>query len=264
MSTTIQKTYINTPNGQVHIRQAGDLKKPPLVLLHQTASSGMMFEPLMQILADEFLLIAPDTPGFGASFSPPDAFSVSYLSDALYAALTSFGVDTCYIFGHHTGASLAVQMAFDHPDFVHRMVLSGPPLLSKDQVEGLRASLPTFALADDGAHLTQVWDRIRKRDSALSLETIQREVLLNQMAKEAAQGTYQAVFDQPFGEQLSALDMPILAMGGENDTLRACLEPAHALLKKGQMKVIPDAGPYICDQNTETVATILRDFFKER
>jgi pimeloyl-ACP methyl ester carboxylesterase len=172
-------------------------------------------------------------------------------------------VESCYVFGHHSGSAIAVQMAFDHPGFIKRMVLSGPPLLSVDQVNGLRASLQAFRIADDGGHLVQAWERIRKRDSALALEIVHREVLLTQSAREAAQGAYQAVFDQPFGEQLAALEIPILVMAGENDTLRASLEPAFKLLRNGEQRVISGEGPYICDTNPLAVAEILKSFFKE-
>jgi pimeloyl-ACP methyl ester carboxylesterase len=256
----IRKGYADTPNGQIHFRQLNKVDGVPLVLLHQTASSGMMFEPLMTLLADSFHTIAPDTPGFGASFSPPSLFTVHYLSSTLHAALTNLGVESCYLFGHHTGSAIAVQMAHDHPNFVKKMVLSGAPLLSEAQVNGLKASLKPFALAEDGSHLTQVWERIRKRDSALALETVHREVLLTQSAREAAQGAYQAVFEQPFAEQLSALEISILVMCGENDTLRASLEPAFSILKNGEMKVIPNEGPYICDQNPQAVADVIKEF----
>ena len=261
--SNIRKGYADTPNGQIHFRQLKAVDATPLVLFHQTASSGMMFGSLMTLLADDFHTIAPDNPGFGASFPPPSLFTVQYLSDSLHAALTSIGVESCYVFGHHSGSAIAVQMAYDHPGFIQRMVLSGPPLLSVDQVNGLRASLKAFRIADDGGHLVQVWERIRKRDSALALEIVHREVLLTQSARDAAQGTYQAVFDQPFGEQLAALEIPILVMAGEHDTLRASLEPAFQLLRNGEMRVIAGEGAYICDTNPQAVAEILKSFFKE-
>jgi haloalkane dehalogenase len=259
----IRKGYADTPEGQIHFRQLKQVDGIPLVLLHQTASSGMMFEPMMILLADDFHTIAPDTPGFGASFPPPNLFTVQYLSDSLHTALTSLGVESCYVFGHHTGSALAVQMAFDHPDFVKRAVLSGPPLLSEEQVNGLRASLKAFGIADDGGHLIHVWDRIRKRDMSLPLEIVHREVLLTQSARDAAQGAYQAVFDQPFGKQLASLETPILVTAGENDTLRASLEPSYKLLRNGEMKVIEGAGPYVCDTHPQLLAEILKSFFKE-
>lgn len=258
----IRKGYVDAPDGQIHFRQLkrAQADGTPLVLLHQTASSGAMFEPLMTLLADSFHTLAPDTPGFGASFQPPSGFSVQYLSDTLHAALTNLGVDSCYLFGHHTGAAIAVQMAYDHPNFVKKMILSGPPLLNEAQINGLKASLKPFAIAEDGSHLTHVWQRIRSRDSALPLETVHREVILTQSAREAAQGAYQAVFEQPFKVQLEALKIPILVMAGENDTLRASLEPAYSILKNGAMKVIPNQGPYICDQNPKAVADVIKEF----
>jgi len=256
----IRKGYVDTPDGQIHFRQLKNVDGIPLVLLHQTASSGVMFEPVMTLLSDSFHTLALDTPGFGASFSPPSGFSIRYLSDSLYAALHQLGVESCFIFGHHTGSAIAVQMAHDHPDFVKKMILSGAPLLNESQINGLKASLKPFAIAEDGSHLTQVWERICKRDSALPLGTVHREVLLTQSAREAAQSAFQAVFDQPFSEQLSALEIPILVMSGENDTLRASLEPAFSVLKNGTMKVIPNEGPYICDQNPQAVADVLKEF----
>ena len=257
---SIRKGYVDTPHGQIHYRQLKNVDGVPLVLFHQTASSGMMFESMMTLLSDSFHTIAPDNPGFGGSFSPPSLFSVQYLSDSLHAALIQLGVDSCYAFGHHTGSAIAVQMESDHPNFIKKMVLSGPPLLSDVQINGLKASLKPFALAEDGSHLTQVWERIRKRDSALPLETVHREVILTQSARDAAQDAYHAVFEQPLKEQLESLDIPILVMAGEDDTLKACLEPAYQLLRNGTMRVIPNEGPYICDQYPQAVVDVIKEF----
>jgi len=220
----------------------------------------MMFERMMTLLSDSFHTIALDNPGFGASFQPPSGFSIRHISDSLHAALTSLGVESCYAFGHHSGSAIAVQMAYDHPNFIRKMILSGPPLLSDAQINGLKASLKPFAIAEDGSHLTQVWERIRKRDASLPLETVHREVLLAQSARGAAQAAYQAVFEQPFAEQLSTLEIPILVMAGEQDTLKASLEPAFQVLRNGEMRVMAGEGPYICDQNPQAVADVIKEF----
>jgi pimeloyl-ACP methyl ester carboxylesterase len=265
MLAAIRKGYVDIPTGQVHyraLRRATDGPgNPPLVLLHQTASSGAMFEELMALLADDFTTLAPDTPGFGGSDPLPFPFTVADLAEALHTALTGLGVVECYLFGHHTGAAIAVQMAHDHPGFVRRLALSGPPLLNPEQVSALLATLQPFALAEDGSHLIQTWARVRRRDPALPLSIVHREVLLTQGAGEAAAAAYHAVFAQPFAEQLAALDIPVLVMAGEHDTLRAGLEPSLACLRRGQGLVIPDAGPYVCDRRPEAVAAALRRFF---
>ena len=257
---SIRKGYADTPHGQIHYRQLKQVDGIPLVLLHQTASSGMMYERMMTLLKDDFHTIALDNPGFGASFQPPSGFSIRYISDSLYAALHQLGVESCFIFGHHSGSAIAVQMAHDHPNFIQKMILSGPPLLNETQINGLKASLKPFAIAEDGSHLTQVWERIRKRDLSLPLDVVHREVLLTQSAREAAQAAFQAVFEQPFQSQLEALELPILVMAGEHDTLRASLESAYQALQNGRMRVMAGEGPYLCDQNPQAVADIIKEF----
>ncbi len=261
--STIRNGYADTLHGQIHYRQLRQVDQPVLILLHQTASSGQMFERLMTLLARDFHTIAPDTPGFGNSFLPPEGFTIEFLASSLYAALKALGFTSCYIFGHHTGAAIAVQMAYTQPEFVQKVVLSGPPLLNEAQKDRLKASLKPIELVEDGAHLTAVWHRIRQRDPSLPLEIVHREVLLTQMARRVAQRAYQAVFEQPIGQQLSALQQPTLIISGEYDTLRDSAEPAYSLLENGQICMIPGAGPYLCDQNASEVAQILRTFLIE-
>ncbi|MFQ3631424.1 alpha/beta fold hydrolase [Roseiflexus sp.] len=257
---SITKRYIDIGGKQIHVRQIGRTAEVPLVLLHQTASSGAMFESLMPLLADSFHVIAPDTPGFGASFRPANTFSVQDLSEALYTALKLLGVQICYLFGHHTGAAIAVQMAYDHPDFVRKMILSGPPLLDEAHIQSLKAGLHPFTITEDGAHLLAVWERIRRRAPSLSLDIVHREVMLTLSAGQTAQTAYHAVFEQPFAVQLAALSMPVLVMAGENDTLRTSAASAFSFVKSGALKIIPGEGSYICDQNPQAVAEVIRAF----
>ncbi|WP_084165801.1 alpha/beta fold hydrolase [Dyadobacter crusticola] len=51
----------------IFYREAGDRQNPTLLLLHGFPSSSVMFKELMEILSDDFHLIAPDYPGFGFS-----------------------------------------------------------------------------------------------------------------------------------------------------------------------------------------------------
>ena len=54
---------------------------------------------------------------------------------------------------------------------------------------------------------------------------------------------------------------PTLVMAGEHDSLRACVEPAWRALPNGQMCILPGAGTYVCERQTEAVAALLREFF---
>jgi pimeloyl-ACP methyl ester carboxylesterase len=259
--TKSKKGYVETTHGQVHYRCTGERGAPNLLLLHQTASSSAMYEPLMERLADQFWLFAPDTPGFGGTFYPPQQARMEFYAEVLHEATMNFGFASCFVFGHHTGASIAVQMECDHPGFAQKMILSGPPYLTTEQREGLRASIAPIVLQEDGSHLLKLWTRLRAKDTTAPIELTHREFLLNLHAGERYHEAYLAVCDHDFNAQLAALNCPVLVMAGDNDTLLSALEPAYAALKHGTMRRIPETNTYICDRKAEVVAEIVREFF---
>ena len=55
---------------EVFYREAGDPSNPTLLLLHGFPSSSHMFRNLINSLADDYHLVAPDHIGFGRSAMP--------------------------------------------------------------------------------------------------------------------------------------------------------------------------------------------------
>ncbi len=261
----ISKGYVDTRFGQIHYRRTGEeLSGPPIVMLHQTASSSEMFESLMLELGDEFSIVAPDTPGFGASFRPRERATIALYAQALLAALEGMRIDTCFLFGHHTGATIAVEMIARRAQLARRLALSGPCLLSEDGARELARKTPPMELSADGAHLQQVWARIVDKDPAAAVDLRQREAVLTLVAGTRWTEGYHAVFDHAaeFDRQLRALDLPTLVFAGEKDTVFHLLEPSYRALKQGQKAVLPGQSTYSCDRAPKQVAQLLRDFFR--
>lgn len=254
--TNLRKGYVDTRHGQVHYRTCG--AGPALVLLHQTASASEMYAALMPLLPGR--VIALDTPGFGQSFTPAEPLTIPWCAAVLGEALAGLEVTVCDLFGHHTGAAIAVALAHADPGRVRRLIVSGPPLLSTEQKAMLQAGLRPFSLEPDGQHLTRVWERLRRRDPELPLRVVHREALLTLAAVECAEQAYQAVFAQDFAGQLAALRQPILLLAGDHDTLRASLEPAAALVPHAEVHVLPGATSYVCDRQPEALAAVIKAF----
>ena len=62
---SIERRFVTLTDRQVHYRISGD--GPPLLLLHQSPTSSAEMATTIEYFADEFTVIAPDTPGFGLS-----------------------------------------------------------------------------------------------------------------------------------------------------------------------------------------------------
>ena len=215
----------------------------------------------MDLLADEYYFFSPDTLGFGGSDFPNETATIHDYAASLREAADIFGLKNPFVFGHHTGASIAVQMEFDNP-FAKKMILSGPPYLSNEQKEALKQGVQPIELKSDGSHLSHLWERLRSKDENAEISLIHREFLLNLHAGERYHEAYFAVFVQDFENQLKALNCPILVTAGDKDSLKDCLEPAYKALKKGEMRRLI-GNTYICDQSPELVSNTIREFFTQ-
>ena len=122
--STLTRGYLTTTFGQLHYLAtvtAEEFQHPKLlVMLHQTASSGAMFEKVMVKLMyyqHSFThIVAIDTPGFGNSAhvdcEPTMANYAAAIAQAIREYLaTQFKsprIEQCVLYGHHTGAAVAL------------------------------------------------------------------------------------------------------------------------------------------------------------
>jgi pimeloyl-ACP methyl ester carboxylesterase len=261
--TVIRRHYVSIGAGQIHYREAGDKSLPILLLLHQSPSSSAMYEPLMALLAQDFHLLAPDTPGFGgSSFPKSEAVTTADYAAAIHGFLQALAVGSCKVFGHHTGAAIAVQLEHDFPGTASAMALSGPPLLDDQQKLSLPAMASPIELKRDGSHLSLMWQRISAKDPDAPVELLQREVNSALACGSSYQASYRAVAAQAFGQQLAKISAPVLVFAGDLDPLYGSVEPSLALLQRGERATLPGGErTYVCERQAGAVAGLLRDFF---
>lgn len=256
--SAVRRGYVDTDRGQVHYRcQAGD--GPPLVLLHQTASSSAMWEAVMARLAGREV-VAPDTPGFGGSYDPESVPSVGYYAEVLIQALDALGLSRFHLCGHHTGACTAVELATTYPDRVLGLGLIGPVQLTQEERDEFRKHFSTpFAPTADGAYLQQTWDYLAKLGADADLALHHREVVDTLRAWRGRVQAYNAVWDQDFPALLARVQCPLLLMAAEDDVLWPYLERAGKARPDAATAVLRGAN-FEPDLDPDGVAGALKDF----
>ena len=259
---TVHRAYVTTSFGQLHYRYAGSTGRPVILLLHQTPSTSEMYEDLMRALASEYRLLAPDTPGMGLSDSAGEPMSIAACTDGIAEALDELGVDQCHVFGHHTGAAIAAELAARYGRIVATLALSGPTWLS----DNLKKQLPVIATlpepTDDGSHLLTTWNRFAGKDDA-PLSIVLRETVFALRIGHRYRDAYQAVIDHDFASALDQIDCPALVFAGTEDLLGYAVAPTVARLKNASTASVEGARSYICETHCDEVADLLRRFYTQ-
>lgn len=112
-------------------------------------------------------IIAPDTLGNGDSAAPaPAQPDIAYFADSMDRLCTELGLAAVDVYGTHTGARIACEMAAALPDRVRRVVLDGITEYPDDLREEVIANYaPTVEPDEYGRHL--IWAFNFCRDQAL-------------------------------------------------------------------------------------------------
>lgn len=109
---------------RVGFRRAGS--GPPVVFVHGGFGfDSRSWEPQLEALADEFMVVAWDAPGAGRSSDPPESFRMPEYADCLAAFIAALGLDRPHIVGLSLGATLAIQLYDRHPTIPRTLVLAG-------------------------------------------------------------------------------------------------------------------------------------------
>lgn len=106
------------------VLEAGRRGDPPVLLLHGFPTHGVLWRKVIDALADEAHLLAPDLLGLGDTVvSPYEDFSAPMQSDLLLEWLDGRGVERAVVVGHEQGGAVAQQMVSTHPERVAGLVL---------------------------------------------------------------------------------------------------------------------------------------------
>lgn len=159
----VRRCFFDLPFGQIHYREAGFAGKRPLILLHGSPGSAAQMVPLIALLAQDRHVIAPDTPGFGDSAAHPLASpSIADFAEVLEQWLDAMGLADVDLYGFHTGACIAAEIALARPDLVHRIVLDGVGLYEGGAREKLLAHYAhPFEPDQHGAYLIRAFHFLR-------------------------------------------------------------------------------------------------------
>jgi len=105
---------------------AGPRDARPLVLLHGLGATNASLLPLLWNLAEDYRVIAPDLPGFGASAAPRGTYSAAWFMPWLRDFCRQVGATHPVLIGNSLGGRIALEAGLTRPDDFAGLVLLCP------------------------------------------------------------------------------------------------------------------------------------------
>ena len=144
----MQTAHVNGVQLEYEVTGAGE----PMLLVSPVIADG--FLPLVSepALADRYQLIRYHKRGWvGSTHTPPPVSIADHAADAA-ALLDHLGLRPVHVAGHSSGAAVAAQLALDHPEHVHTLMLLEPSLISVPSLEAfitqVEPALEAYASGD--------------------------------------------------------------------------------------------------------------------
>lgn len=261
-SVSIDRSFVRVAGGEIHLRRSTRGAGRALVMIHASPGSSRNLLPLIEALArDGRRVLAADTPGNGDSDDlAPEAPDVAWYAVALVDLLDRLGVDEVDLYGTHTGARIAVEVAAQAPERVGALILDGlidyPP---ETRALFLERYAPAMEPDDYGRQFAWAFNYIR--DQAVHFPHFLRDPehrIMTRAVPDAASlhastldllkaltsyhKAYRAAFAYPLMERLPEVMAPTLLLRaqGELPALKAAVEAISAVLSRSS--IVPVAG----------------------
>ncbi|MGH2944862.1 MAG: alpha/beta fold hydrolase [Solirubrobacteraceae bacterium] len=262
----------------VTFQEAGE--GPPLVLVHGITSNALTWQRVLPGLAEHHTVIAPDLLGHGDSAKPRGDYSLGAYASGVRDLLIALGHRRATVVGHSLGGGIAMQLAYQFPERVERLVLVssgglGPELnlmLRAASLPGAELVLPLLCrpgLMNASAAVGRALGRVGFRPGPDLQGIAEGLASLGQVdARRAFLHTVRSIIDLA-GQRVSATDrlylaaeLPVLLVWGERDPMIPVAHgrAAHESMPHSRLEVFEGAGHFPFNDDPERFVAVLRDF----
>ena len=260
---------------KLHYLTAG--RGTPLILLHGYAETSRMWKPIIPLLAERFMVIAPDLPGIGDSGIPADGLDMKTAAIRIHNLARSLGVRQTEVVGHDIGLMVAYAYAAQFPSETTKLVVMDAflpgvagwePIYNSPDIWHFRFNGPTpeaLVAGRESTYFAYFWNDLAA-DKTRSLPEADRKAYVaaySRPGRMRSAWAYFVSFQQAANDfaQLSQtkLTMPVLSIGGDKSLGGALGKQMNLVASNVTVVVLKDTGHWILEEcPKETTEALLK------
>lgn len=269
----VRRSYADTSIGQIHYRSSkphGSKSRNespsagPLLMLHMSPASSLVYERLMEVLGESRLCIAPDTPGYGNSDSTPDVPTIEQFADVMVEFLDSLGItEPVDLMGYHTGSMTSIAIADRYPDRVRKIVMVSAPIFTQEDLDRFATIYSEEPLwTEDGERLLALWKWFVEFFKVGEVNTVAdagRIFYERLSGREKYWWGHHAAFAFDLASAITRVEKPILVIN-PGDDLPVFTRRADGLLVNGVIEEHPEWTHGFMDADSREAAAVIERF----
>lgn len=252
---------VKTTYGTAHVFISGPENAKPLVLLHGTDASSIMWYPNIKAFSRDYRVYAIDFP-FEAGKSIANRNNIANKEILKYynEVFDHFALNEITLVGASRGGWIATYLALQENNKVKNLVLLSPArtFSGVDQI-GKALSGLYLKLFPSKRRLDIFFKRFSYLPDSIKPEYKAQFLDANRYANSKPGFVKMYRFSE---KKIKKLKMPVLVLIGDHDVINdeKCLRKAHELLPQAETAIIKDAGHFISVDQSETVNKLVLDF----
>jgi pimeloyl-ACP methyl ester carboxylesterase len=261
----LKKPYFDSDGVKIHYVVRGKEDGEPVLLIHGfTVNIETQWAPVLEALAKDYKVIAMDCRGHGGSEKPhdPGKYGLEMARDAV-RLLDHLKIDKAHVVGYSMGASITLQVAARYPQRVRTATLGGMGLPEPGRDKFMAALADSLEKGKGlGPLVLALTPKDRPRPTALQIQAINAMLLSRNDPQALAAVIRGSIDDKKLAlseEQIKAIKVPLLALIGADDPLRAGVDALKKQLPDVKVVVIDKADHMTAFRRDEFVAG-LKDF----
>ncbi|MDE1178877.1 3-oxoadipate enol-lactonase [Paraburkholderia sp.] len=194
---------------------------PWLTFIHQLGGDLSVWDQLAGYFRNDYTVLRYDVRGHGSTAVPGQPYRVEELAGDLATLLDALGAPSTHVVGMSMGGMIAQQFALDFPSRVDTLTLADTTAGTRPEARSTWDQRAASARSDSlasmvPATLSRWFTADFQRAHPEALEQV-RDVLRNTSSQGYALAC-EALRDFDAREQLSRIDVPVLAVAGKHDT----------------------------------------------